>query len=179
MVRATSETTGMTATSGITADGGPTATPHVTRLKADHEDAVCKLFSLIATDPLAKKFHPHPFTRDKARAIANYNGKDVYLGLFDNSALEGYGMLRGWDQGYDVPSLGIYLSPSARGRRWSPLLMAALHDQARALGASRVRLKVYPDNEVALRVYTRLGYRFTSEEENQLVGYVELNGGPR
>jgi ribosomal-protein-alanine N-acetyltransferase len=86
-------------------------------------------------------------------------------------------MLRGWDAGYAVPSLGMALHPSARGQGLGRTFMELLHDAARTRGARRVRLKVYPENEAARTLYERLGYVFSDFEEGQLVGSFDLNGG--
>ena len=61
-------------------------------------------------------------------------------------------------------SLGIALAPSARGLGLSRPLMLALHERAQAEGAPRIRLKVYPDNTAAVRLYEGLGYVFATEE---------------
>ncbi len=126
-------------------------------------------------DPSAKNFHPHPFSEDYVERIATYQGRDIYLGAFDTSEMIGYGMLRGWDAGYEVPSLGIYLSPPSRGRGLSKIVMTKMHQLALENGALRIRLKVYSANVAACRLYEQLGYIFESEEEGQLVGYLSLS----
>lgn len=143
-------------------------------LRREDAQPLAALFARIASDPSAARFHPHPFNQEQAVCIARHSGRDMYLGIFHDRELVGYGMLRGWDAGYEVPSLGIYLVPGARGSGIAATAMAALHDYARHAGAKRVRLKVYPDNEIAVRLYERLGYRFMSEEAAQLVGYFDL-----
>jgi [ribosomal protein S18]-alanine N-acetyltransferase len=121
-----------------------------------------------------KYFHPHPFTEEAARKLTHYTGKDLYYVLIEGDKILGYGMLRGWDEGYDVPSLGTAIRASARGLGFGKLFMHFLHAAARRRGASRIRLKVYPSNKVAVALYKGLGYRFESEEEGQLVGFVDL-----
>ena len=80
-------------------------------------------------------------------------------------------MLRGWDQGFAVSSLGIATHAAARGIGLGRALMLYLHAEARRRGARRIRLKVYPDNRVAVELYRTLGYVFAGElEEGQLVG---------
>ena len=62
-----------------------------------------------------KFFHPHPFTTEAARERAAYTGKDLYYVVIEGDEILGYGMLRGWDEGYEVPSLGIVIHPAHRG----------------------------------------------------------------
>jgi ribosomal protein S18 acetylase RimI-like enzyme len=85
-----------------------------------------------------------------------------------------YGMLRGWESGFEIPSLGIAVHPLHRGTGVARAFMLFLHDAARGRGARRIRLKVYPDNLAALRLYTALGYQVVGEESGQLVAYVDL-----
>jgi len=121
-----------------------------------------------------RHFHPHPFTDEEAERLSRYCGQDLYYVLLDGSQILGYGMLRGWDEGYQVPSLGIALHPAARGAGLGMTLMHFLHGAAKSRGAARIRLKVYPDNLPAITLYKSLGYRFAAEEEGQLVGYIDL-----
>jgi len=84
-------------------------------------------------------------------------------------------MLRGWDEGYAVPSLGIAVRAEAQGSGLGRLVMGYLHTEARRRGAPRIRLKVYPDNVRAVELYRSLGYEYRPElESGQLVGYKEL-----
>ena len=87
----------------------------------------------------------------------------------------GYGMLRGWDEGYEVPFLGVAISPRKRGKGAGKLLIRFLHDVARNKKAQIIRLKVYKNNEVAIKMYKSLGYKFDDWNDNkQLIGTVKL-----
>jgi len=121
-----------------------------------------------------KHFHPHPLTDEEAKRRTHYSGKDLYYALVEGNKVLGYGMLRGWDEGYEVPSLGIVIHPSVRGMGLGKLLMHFLHAAARRKGASKVRLKVYPDNTTAVTLYKGLGYTFQAKEAGQLVGFIDL-----
>ena len=144
------------------------------RLLPKHLADLSKIFSAISCDPTARNFHPHSFTVEYAKNIVAYQGRDLYLGAFDTSGMIGYGMLRGWDAGYEVPSLGIYLVPTSRGRGLSKTFMSEMHSHAFENGALRIRLKVYSTNVAARRLYEQLGYIFEPEEAGQLVGYLNL-----
>lgn len=122
----------------------------------------------------SKQFHPHPLTAEEAEKRSRYTGKDLYYILVEGARILGYGMLRGWDEGYEVPSLGVAIHPGERGKGLGKALMCFLHAAAQRRGARKVRLKVYPDNQNAIRLYTRLGYRFEGMEGQQLVGILDL-----
>lgn len=119
-------------------------------------------------------FHPHPFDRNEAKWIAGYKGKDLYFVQIYKKNIVGYAMLRGWNEGYDVPSLGIIIHPSYRHFGLGSKFMQYLHDEAKRKGASRVRLKVYEKNIGAMAMYHSLGYIFDSKENGQLIGFLQL-----
>jgi len=144
------------------------------RLDPRWQAALAEFFRALLDAGDEREFHPHPLTPDEAARLCSHEGDDLYYVLVDAGRVLAYGMLRGWDEGYVVPSLGIAVHPLERGRGLGMLLMEFLHAAARRRGASRVRLKVYPRNVVALQMYRRLGYVFGGEERGQLVGYLDL-----
>ncbi len=59
---------------------------------------------------------------------------------------------------YGVVELGMNLVADARGRGLGGLLLDALLDAARDLGAHKAELQVWPHNEPALRLYLSRGF---------------------
>lgn len=147
-------------------------------MRCDLAGPLRQFFEDLVADRAEREFHPHPLTGAEATRIANYAGPDLYYSAVQGTRVLGYGLLRGWEQGYDVPSLGIALHPSARGTGLGRTFMHFLHAAARQRGARRVRLKVYAGNTLALGLYRSLGYHFEGEEAGQFVGYFELNAEP-
>lgn len=119
-------------------------------------------------------FHPHPLTYNSAKKIAAYEGNDLYFLQIKDNEITGYGMLRGWDEEYSIPSLGIVIHPHFRNQGLGRKFMRFLHNQAKAKGATKVRLKVYSNNAGAQQLYESLGYSFSDAENGQLIGYYEL-----
>lgn len=137
--------------------------------------ALADLFAAIVAAGDERRFHPHPLTPEQARTLADdYAGADIYMAAVEDGRVIAYGMLRGWDEGYAVPSLGIAVHPNAQGRGVGRAMMDGLHAAAAARGAATVRLTVYPDNAPALSLYRRMGYSFSSEAGGQLVGHITL-----
>lgn len=153
-----------------------TASAELLKLRPEHRPMLIDLFSIIAADPESRHFNPHPFTAVEADRICGHGGLDRYFALKVNDRLLAYGMLRGWDEGFLVPSLGIYVAPELRGSGAAQSMMHFMHLVARLSGAKQIRLKVYPSNQAAFALYTLLGYRFSQQvgQDVQLVGTLEL-----
>jgi ribosomal-protein-alanine N-acetyltransferase len=119
-------------------------------------------------------FHPHSFTAQDAERICAYQGDDMFFAACMGPRIVGYGLLRGWDEGFVVPSLGIIVRRGARGQGIGSDFMHFLHSEARSRGAKRIRLKVYKANRIAIAMYRALGYRFEAGEGEEEVGYLDL-----
>ena len=119
-------------------------------------------------------FHPFPLDGASARRIAESEGADRFLIAVEQDRVLALGMLRGWDEGYDTPSLGIAVSPTSRGAGLGRRMMDALHALARERGAKRIRLTVDCANRAAMELYASMGYAFEPGENDRLIGYLEL-----
>lgn len=137
-------------------------------------EALAEFFRALGEAGDSKHFHPHPLTALEAARRCRYRGNDVYHILVEDGRVLGYGMLRGWDEGYTVPSLGIAIHPAERGKGLAMAFMHFLHAAARRKGANKVRLKVHSDNAAAVGLYQGLGYAFHGRERGQLVGILDL-----
>ena len=131
--------------------------------------AIAHFFERISAAGVDKYFHPHPFSAAQAARLSQYSGHDLYYALLLGQEMVGYGLLRGWDEGYEAPSLGIAIDPAAQGRGFGRLLMEFLHAAAAARGANKIRLRVDPCNARAISLYESLGYVFQGEESGQLL----------
>jgi ribosomal-protein-alanine N-acetyltransferase len=151
-----------------------TAALEIVRLRPILTAAVAEFFEEIRAAGDDVRFHPHAFTAEEAARLCHYEGADIYAAMVVGDRVAGYGMLRGWDAGFTIPSLGIAISPAFRGRSLGRLMMSYLHAAAAVRGAERVRLKVYRDNVPARKLYESLGYVFDAEEGSQIVGHIRL-----
>ena len=146
----------------------------IVKLEQDLVPALTKFFIAFRDSPDARYFLPHPLTREEINRLVELDGEDLYYVLIDGSHVIGYGMLRGWDEGFEVPSLGIAIHPEARGRGFGSLVMHFLHQAAKSRGASKIRITVHADNRRAVHMYLDLGYTFEPAEDGRLVGIRDL-----
>lgn len=115
-------------------------------------------------------FHPHPSDSLTLAGICQNPGKDYYCGAFAGSAIEGYGMLRGWNEGYSEPSLGLAVSPKCQGAGLGKLLLQHLHAESRQRGYNCIRLTAYEKNSRAVAFFAKNGYSFTPWKQGRLLG---------
>jgi [ribosomal protein S18]-alanine N-acetyltransferase len=146
----------------------------IRQINSTLNSALRQFFAVIKESGDEEFFHPHPFDSLAADRISSYTGPDLYYAMCQENRIIGYGMLRGWDAGYEIPSLGIIIHPEMRRSQLGSLFMNFLQIAARLRGATKIRLKVYPENRQALSLYQELGYVFESEEDGQLVGIIDL-----
>jgi [ribosomal protein S18]-alanine N-acetyltransferase len=145
------------------------------RASPEHETELARFFQEIAGTDDEVGFHPHDFTSDSAHRICSYQGRDLYVLALAGSTVAGYGMLRGWDEGFEIPSLGLIVRRRCRGKGIGRRLMNHLHDEARAAKAGSVRLTVEPENRFAIDLYRSAGYEFDSlNEQGRIVGHLRI-----
>jgi ribosomal-protein-alanine N-acetyltransferase len=145
--------------------------------------ALTRFFAAICADEdTVSYFHPHSFDAETAQRICNRDGihKDRYFAAFDGQMIVGYAMLRGWDEGYEMPSFGVCVRPDARGRGIARSLLSEALSRARTAGACRMMLKAYGENAVARRLYESMGFVFDQPALPgiQAVGIAVLKPGP-
>ena len=121
-------------------------------------------------------FSPHSTDDLSISKIATQNSKDLYYLIVEGKQVIGYGLLRGWDEGYAIPSLGMAIHPLVRGIGLGKLFMNFLHMLAFRRGASKVRLRVNKKNDKAISLYKGLGYVFNDDikQAEYLVGLKNL-----
>ena len=134
------------------------------KLDDSHVDALGEFFERNAQAAIERQFNPFPLNRSTASDLLNPARKDVFFGIFIESKIVAFSMLRGADEGYAIPSFGILVDSERHKRgigkylmRWT-LLWA---DQGRI---DTIRLSVFEDNESAVNLYQSL--RFEKVEQS-------------
>ncbi len=85
--------------------------------------------------------------------------KNFYTLLREDSKSIGFGMLRGWDEGWEDICLGLIVHQDYRGKGYGSFLMSCLVDEAKRRGLARIRLHVNPENTTAINLYKKFGFK--------------------
>lgn len=119
-------------------------------------------------------FSPHEYSYEGLLKEITFKPKDYFVFLMDSDIIAGYGLLRGWSEGYDIPSLGIIIDINYRGKNLSSMIMEHLHQICIDKGAKKVRLRVYKQNFKAISLYNKIGYTLTDYDKDTLIGFKNL-----
>jgi [ribosomal protein S18]-alanine N-acetyltransferase len=143
------------------------------------EQGLGRLFAALAEADEQRLFDPHPHDPETLARIAARSDADLYCLLVEGDKVLAYGLLRGWDEGFEIPSLGVAVHPAARSIGLGALLMQYLETMAAYRGAPGVRLRVLRTNTAAVALYAGRGYRFEDDPDDAglLVGHKAVGRG--
>ena len=113
-------------------------------------------------------FTPHKYTKDIL--INNICSIDKYYLMIKSDIIIGYGMLRGYEEGYDIPSLGIMIDKDYRGKGYSKKMINFLENETYKT-SEKIRLTVFKKNKIAISLYKSMGYVFEDDNEKSLIGF--------
>ena len=141
---------------------------------SEHEEALKGFFKLLISNGDDRWFHPHELTDEVAREICSQNSTDYYCLMIGHGEIVAYGMLRGWEEGFEIPSLGIAVSPNFRNTGAGKTLLTFLHLVAGMKNCEQVMLKVYRENTKALELFKTYGYAFRKHSNEMLIGIIKV-----
>jgi ribosomal protein S18 acetylase RimI-like enzyme len=138
-------------------------TPKIRELADGDEPALARFFQENDREEITRHFHPFPLSAEMATRICRETRRDLYFASFEGETITAMGMLRGWDEGYAVPSFGVVVDHRRHGQGLGSRIIAHALELARARGAERVRLTVDGSRENVVALYERHGFRRTEE----------------
>ena len=127
-------------------------------LAANDVGALRAFFAHNSDRGTVRYFHPFPLSPEVARRLAQHQGRDRYYVATYSEGVIALSMLRGWDEGFEVPSFGIVVDHQWRSRGLGSALLRLTLEEARTVGTSRVRLSVYASHLSALQLYLKHGF---------------------
>ncbi len=148
-------------------------------IKEIQSEQASTLSALILNAPKdhTKYFTPFSFEEDSIKKIINNAVNDKYFGIFINDDLAGFYMLRGFDQGYEVPSYGVWVSDKFSGLGLSKLTLQHAITFCKINNIKKIMLKVYPENIIAKSIYEAFGFKQEGFDNNNsnLIYYKSLD----
>ena len=117
-----------------------------------------EFFKVNATAATLRHFSPFRLDEATARQIAMEPRLDLYFAAFLEEVIVGLSLLRGWDEGFEIPSFGMLIDERLRGKRVGRRLMEWTMEEARRRGCSQVRLSVNASNRAGMHLYESMGF---------------------
>lgn len=147
----------------------------IVKIGKNHVELLNIFLQHINTPEYRNEFSPFPFDRKQTTVLCDYQGQDLYYAIIlENTKIIGLGMLRGWDEGYEIPSIGLCILKDYQGMGFGKLMLAYLEITSKVKGCSKVMLKVKKNNVRARRLYEAGGYLFAEHDSEYLIGYKDI-----
>ena len=148
-------------------------------IKELQSDQASTLSALILNTPKdhTKYFTPFSFEEDSIKKIINNAVNDKYFGIFINDDIVGFYMLRGFDEGFEVPSYGVWISDKFSGLGLSKLTLQHAITFCKINNIKKIMLKVHPENIIAKSIYETFGFKQEGFDDNNsnLIYYKSLH----
>lgn len=143
-----------------------------------HINDAATLSTWLRAQPPAYARFFSPFGYDEASIADAFarQGQDIFTGLFWDEQIVGFFMLRGWNEGYEVPSFGILIDKRYRGYGLEMAALDAAKVICRLRNVSRLMIKMHPDNISAKGVARKTGFVQTGieAESGNLIYHYEI-----
>ena len=110
------------------------------------------------TSSILQGFSAFPLKKETAILICSQNHLDKYYLYIEENIIKGFSMLRGWDEGYSIPSFGIFVDKDFQGLGLGSKILNLTLEKCRSLGCQKVRLSVFSSNKIAYKLYTNFGF---------------------
>lgn len=112
-----------------------------------------------------KHFIPFEFSLQSITDILSNAKRDKFFGLFVKDELVGFYMLRGLDEGYQIPSYGVWISSKYSNKGLSKLTLYHAFSICKLNDIKKIMLKVHPENKIAKSLYESLGFEKTGFDD--------------
>ena len=123
----------------------------------DYED-LARFFEKNNVPEITKYFHPFPLNSQTAHEITCASHLDRYYIAILDDQIAGFCMLRGWDEGYQIPSLGLFVAKNQQGLGLGKQMVKFCLQEANKLDCHSIRLSVYETNITAVSLYRSFGF---------------------
>lgn len=107
-------------------------------------------------------FHPFEFTLENIRNLLELDYDNYYVAEIDNEIV-GYSHLRTFGK-YKIPTYGGVIWRRFRNKGYGTKMLEEVLEDAKRLNYESVKLKVYKDNNNALKLYRDYGFRIIGME---------------
>jgi len=106
----------------------------------------------------SKYFIPFEFDYESIKQVLLKMKLDQFFCIFVNNKIAGFYMLRGFDDGYKIPTYGVWISKDCSGMGLAKLTIRHAISFCKINGVDEIMLKVHPENIIAKKIYEKSGF---------------------
>ena len=143
---------------------------HIRLVRSEDCGALIQFLEENDRPEVTRYFNPFPLDRATAQRICLNGQLDRYIVALLKGRIVGLSMLRGWNEGFEVPSFGILIDRSNTQHGIGRRLMEFTLTEARKKGCRSVRLSVHASNKRAVSLYSSLGFVELTREPVRVSG---------
>jgi len=132
----------------------------IKRLNNNHSEDLTNLLQS-STQQYSQYFNSLSFDLETISGILSKSIKDQIYGIYVEDNLVGFYMLRGFDEGYSVPSYGVWISEKYSNKGLSTFTLQHAISFCKLNSIKKIMLKVHPDNVAAKHIYEKYGFKQT------------------
>jgi ribosomal-protein-alanine N-acetyltransferase len=122
---------------------------------------------------ITRNFNPFPLNEKSASFICKSGKQDCYYVTISDGQVVGFCMLRGWDEGFSIPSFGILVDQHWQNRGIGREMTEFAISEALRMNCKMLRLSVYKSNSKASKLYLSLGFQEESSSDVVIDGEVD------
>lgn len=133
---------------------------------------------LLAQSPAYLRFFtPFDFNHASIVSLLAGQGADIFMGMYWDDSLVGFFMLRGWKDGYEIPSYGVLIDERYSGYGLTRLSLKLAKSICKLRHVPRIMLKVNPDNKIAKRLFEEAAFAQTGvdAQTGNLIYHFDIN----
>lgn len=149
--------------------------PHIKPLQIIDAEKLSDLLSS-SDKNYSKYFIPFSFDLKTIKEILSNLSDDRIFGVYLDEELVGFYMLRGFDEGFEIPSYGVWISKEYSGLGLSKLTLQHAIAFCKINNIKKIMLKVHPRNIIAKNIYEKFGFveKGVDEKNSNLIYYKAL-----
>ena len=123
-------------------------------------------------------FSPFNFDHATISGILANLKKDVLSGIYARDRMIGFFMLRGWDEGYEVPTYGVLIDERYSGYGLGRMTLKMAKSICLLRRSPRIMLKVHPEHHPAKALYEEAKFIQTGidAKSGNLIYHLNLHG---
>lgn len=123
-----------------------------------------------------KNLNPYNWKDESFTNAVLHKKKDQFNGIFINNIPVGFSMLRGLDEGYDIPSYAVWISRKYHSFGLASLALNHAYTVCKINGIKTMMVKIHPKNIKCIKYHENFGFRYNRNDisSDHMIYHIEI-----